>query len=127
MVGLFPAMSVQHLPQQVSNQVVPYREGLHWVLKSNSYGHSNLIQEPRDQHHHREQRAWLVGGISWGLCSLDGCPLAGVCLTGTLPKQPQGDKKLRWGKGKKWKSRRERKTEIGRQKAGDSSLVCQNR
>lgn len=38
-----------------------------------------------------KERAWLVGGISRGLCSLDGCPLARICLAGTFPKQLQGD------------------------------------
>lgn len=56
MVGLFLAMSVQHLPLQGSHQVVPCREGLDQVLRSDGYGHSNLIQEPQDQQHHREQR-----------------------------------------------------------------------
>lgn len=38
-----------------------------------------------------KERAWLVGSISQGFCSLDGCPLARICLTGTFPKQLQGD------------------------------------
>lgn len=58
LVGLFSAVSVQHLPLQGSHLIVPCREGLHCVLKSNNYGHSNLIQEPRDQHHRRKQRGY---------------------------------------------------------------------
>lgn len=81
----------------------------------------------QDRLHFREQRVCLVGVIAPGLCSLDGFPLARVCLTGTHPKQHRGDKKLRCGKRKKCKSRQGRKAENGTEKAGDSSQVCQNR
>lgn len=55
-------------------------------------------QSPSRAHDPRGQRAkgvaWLVGGVSWGLGSLGGCPSVRACLTGALPKQLQGDKKL---------------------------------